>query len=422
MLIRDRIRELRRVRACDLRPNSKNWRTHPQAQQDALRGVLAEIGYADALIVRELPDGTLQLLDGHLRAETTPEADVPVLVVDLTEAEADKVLATLDPLAAMAEADKGKLDALLRDVQTGSEALAGMLADLAKDSGILAVPVEDEATDPPVNPISLPGDMWLLGDHRLFCGDSTNRETVLRLLDGRRPQLMIVDPPFDLAYSQWDIPDSCDVLVVWGRGDERLKWEAQNLCGKYGVHELVYTGGVRGHARPSLPCCLHDVVHVWRRKWWKQEQEQEAIDGKVIRECGCAKTEDDRPFSVQEHCGGVLTGAGAMSWGKPVLAMAIATAYVPAGSLIYDPCAGSGSSLVAAQRHGRRWIGCELQPQWADLCVARWEKESGLPATVTRGGKVWQAQDLRDKMTAATGAETPVRPEHEQAEKEPAHV
>ncbi len=88
MNVRDRIKELRRVPAGKLRPNAKNWRKHPQAQQDALRGVLAEIGYADALLARELPDGSLELIDGHLRAETTPDMEVPVLVVDLDEKEA----------------------------------------------------------------------------------------------------------------------------------------------------------------------------------------------------------------------------------------------------------------------------------------------------------------------------------------------
>ena len=88
MLIRDRIKEFRRVPARLLRPNPHNWRTHPQRQRDALRGVLAQIGYADALLVRELPDGQLELLDGHLRAETTPEADVPVLILDLDDREA----------------------------------------------------------------------------------------------------------------------------------------------------------------------------------------------------------------------------------------------------------------------------------------------------------------------------------------------
>ena len=117
MHIRDRIKELRRVRAADLRPNPRNWRTHPAAQQDALRGLLAEAGYADALLTRELADGTLLLIDGHLRAETTPDAVVPVLVLDVDEAEADKILLTLDPLAGMASTDAEQLRRLLAEVE-----------------------------------------------------------------------------------------------------------------------------------------------------------------------------------------------------------------------------------------------------------------------------------------------------------------
>ena len=123
MKIRDRIKELRRVRASQLRPHPKNWRTHPAAQQDALRGVLAEIGYADALVARELPDGSLELIDGHLRAETTPDAEVPVLVVDLDDAEAAKLLAVLDPLAGLAETNQDVLAELLEQVETESAAL-----------------------------------------------------------------------------------------------------------------------------------------------------------------------------------------------------------------------------------------------------------------------------------------------------------
>src|SRR6516164_7733929 len=123
MKIRDRIKELRRVKASELLRNPRNWRTHPAAQAQALRVLLSEIGYADALIARELPDGQLLLIDGHLRAETTPGEEVPVLVLDVTEEEADKLLLTLDPLAAMAEADTGRIQALLAAVRTDDEAV-----------------------------------------------------------------------------------------------------------------------------------------------------------------------------------------------------------------------------------------------------------------------------------------------------------
>lgn len=131
MQIKNRIKELRNVKASELVPNPKNWRTHPTKQKDALKGILAEIGYADALLARELPDGKLMLLDGHLRAETTPEQEVPVLILDLTEEEGDKLLATLDPLASLAEQDDEKLAALLKGIETDNEALRDMFDDLA---------------------------------------------------------------------------------------------------------------------------------------------------------------------------------------------------------------------------------------------------------------------------------------------------
>lgn len=136
MLLRNRIKELRWVEAGSLKPNPKNWRTHPEQQQNALKGVLAEVGIADACIARELEDGSLMLIDGHLRAETITTNRIPVLVLDVDEAEADKLLATLDPLAAMAESDAAKLDELLRNVDTGSEALQQMMASTATQAGL----------------------------------------------------------------------------------------------------------------------------------------------------------------------------------------------------------------------------------------------------------------------------------------------
>ena len=88
----------------------------PQPRAAEVRGVLAEIGFADALLARETDRG-LMLIDGHLRAETAPDQDVPVLVLDVDAAEADKLLATLDPLAGLAEMDAGALKSLMDSVK-----------------------------------------------------------------------------------------------------------------------------------------------------------------------------------------------------------------------------------------------------------------------------------------------------------------
>ncbi len=136
MLIKNRIRELRFVRSDELRPNPKNWRTHPDKQKNALKGLLSEIGIADACLARELSDGSLQLIDGHLRAETIDATPIPVLVLDVDEEEADKLLATLDPLAALANSDASKLEELLSNVVTGNRSLQDLIEDTAKSAGI----------------------------------------------------------------------------------------------------------------------------------------------------------------------------------------------------------------------------------------------------------------------------------------------
>ena len=159
MKIRDRIREFRRVPASQLRPNPKNWRTHPPAQAEALRGLLGELGLVDAVLARQCEDGSLMLIDGHLRAETLVGENVPVLILDVTEAEADKVLLTLDPLAAQAEADTAKLDELLRDVQTGSDSVAALLEEIAKENGLVP------GDEPEVKPVEVkppPRMAWVL--------------------------------------------------------------------------------------------------------------------------------------------------------------------------------------------------------------------------------------------------------------------
>ena len=89
--------------------------------------MLAEIGFAAALLVRELDDGSLEIIDGHLRAETAPDALVPVLVLDVDEVEADKLLATFDLLPTMAGTNVEKLYSLVADVDTGNDAVRRML-------------------------------------------------------------------------------------------------------------------------------------------------------------------------------------------------------------------------------------------------------------------------------------------------------
>jgi hypothetical protein len=134
--IRDRVKQLCRVPARELLDNDGNPRRHPQAQRDALRGVLEQVGVAGALTAyhSQRNGGKLTLIDGHLRKQDY-DVDWPTLILDVTDAEADLLLATHDPLAALAEYDKPRLDALLQEVRARSPAVVGMLKDLVRKTG-----------------------------------------------------------------------------------------------------------------------------------------------------------------------------------------------------------------------------------------------------------------------------------------------
>lgn len=134
MNIRNRNLGVRRVKASELVPHPRNWRLHPRHQRDALRAILDEVGFVGTLLAYELPDGRLQLIDGHLRGDTLADNEVDVCVVDLTPAEADKVLATHDPLTALAEADQAQLDELLRQIDIRAPAIQQMLDELGGGS------------------------------------------------------------------------------------------------------------------------------------------------------------------------------------------------------------------------------------------------------------------------------------------------
>lgn len=127
--------------------NPANWRIHPKPQQDALAGVLDEVGWVQDVIVNQR---TGHVVDGHLRvslAITREEPTIPVVYVDLDEHEEKLVLATIDPLSAMAVTDAEQLAALLDDVSTGDAALQAMLDHLATEAGIVPPAFEPVGID-----------------------------------------------------------------------------------------------------------------------------------------------------------------------------------------------------------------------------------------------------------------------------------
>jgi DNA modification methylase len=395
----DRVVELVRVRAGELVENPKNWRRHPERQRAALRGLLREIGYADALLARRDGD-RLILIDGHLRKSLGDDQMVPVLVLDLDEREADTLLATLDPLAALAEADPGALASLLEDVETSSVAVLALLDGLRRSAGLPLVPLfgdPDDVPGPPPVPRTRPGDVWLLGPHRLVCGDATDGATVDRAMAGARADLVWTDPPYGVGY----VGRTRQALTIAGDSSGGLagllsaSFEQINRVCRDGA--AIYVAHPAGRLSRVFLEAFVDAGWTLRQTlvWLKDRAvlghgdyhyQHEPILYGVVRPTGrwgrggeswyggngeSSVLEVPRPAASREH-----------PTMKPVelIRRCIANSSRE-GDVVLDPFAGSGSTLIAAHLSGRRCVAAEIDPAYCDVIVERFERVTGRDAT-----------------------------------------
>ena len=389
--------------------NPRNWRIHPKAQQGALASVLDDVGWVGQVLVNRQ---TGHLVDGHLRVELAlrrEEPSVPVTYVDLSEAEEALVLASLDPLAAMAVADPTKLRELLDGMTISTTDLMAMLASLMpKDRTGKTDP--DDIPELPVEPYVQRGELWILGDHRLVCGDATDPDAVARLLDGAEPMLLATDPPYGVSldptwrdgiYNQMGPAEKPYMRIKGHRnttlsGDTRVDWsEAFELVASLRVgyvwHAGVHTAAVaEGLARIGFEIVSQVIwdkgLFAMGRSWYHWRHEPcwvvrkpgsklpflgernqstvwEAASPKMIM-AGSKEAKEDHPAQ------------------KPVvLAETPIANHLKVGESVYDPFVGSGTTIIAAERLDRRCYAMELDPKYAQLAIERWQAFTGQEAT-----------------------------------------
>lgn len=394
---RNRIVGSAEVPPAELVPNDRNWRLHPKAQVDALEGALGEVGWVQQVIVNRT---TGRLVDGHARAASAlkrNEPFVPVLYVELTEAEEALVLASLDPIGALAERDQTALDTLIASTSVSDEALRRMLEDLASpDLSGLTDP--DDAGPVPVTPWVKTGDLFELGGHRVLCGDATDPEAYALVGGGIMGDAVWTDPPYGVSY----VGKTRDRLTIAG-DDSDVGTLIRDAC-------LAATGSLRPSAAfyvaaPAGPRQL-DFRAALAAAGWRLHQELVWLKDRIIL------GHSDYHYQHEPILYGYLPGEGRPGRGKhagsgwmgdhsqtsvievaspkrstehptmkPVelIARTLVNS-VPKRGIVLDPFLGSGSTLVAAEGMGLRCFGLDVDPRFVQVVVERWQAFTGKEA------------------------------------------
>jgi DNA modification methylase len=388
-----------------LTPHPDNWRRHPRAQQRALAGALAEIGWVQQIIVNRR---TGHLVDGHLRLELAlarGEPLVPVLYVDLGEDEEREVLLTLDPLGTLAEADAGRLAALLAQVTPADAALSTMLVELAERHGIRQAGRIDPDAVPPLpaerDLYVHAGELWRLGEHRLLIDDSTHADAVARLFGGETAILMATDPPYLIGYQGGNHPQSWhnrpsvrdkhwDDYVDPAASEAFFRAFLEAALAHLAPHVAIYQW--HAHRRQAL------VEAAWRACGLLVHQQLIWVKARAVlthshymwahepcfygwREGAPPSRKPPADARTVWQVDQVGESDGLHPTRKPAELFARPIAYhTRPGELCYDPFLGSGTALIAAEAAGRRCYGLEISPTYAQVCIERWQAFSGRQA------------------------------------------
>lgn len=392
--VRNRIQEVRRVRFGDVQAHPGNFRRHPANQRRALEGVVGEVGFASVPLAyhSQRNGGGLTWLDGHLRSEAFPDYEGDVAVLDVDDSEAALLLATLDPLAALATHDAEALDALLRDVQTGDAAVQELLADVAAQAGLYAEAVTTD-TEPEIDRAEelrqkwgvSAGNCWQLGEHRLLCGDCTDKAVVERLLQGEKPALMVTDPPYGVNYDpNWrnEAAEAGFLSFAERRtgtvtNDDRVDWsDAYNLF----PGDVAYTWSPPGDhviltglalqkagfqirnqivwVKPHFPISRGHYTYQHEPCWYGVRK------GKQAHWIGNTNASTTWRIALDANV------EGGHSTQKPLACMATPIANHEGD--VYEPFSGSGTTIIACENLKRRCYAIEISPAYVAVALERW--------------------------------------------------
>jgi len=384
-------------------PSARNARTHSDAQVAQIAASIREFGWTNPILI----DDQNGVVAGHgrlLAARKLGQDHVPcILLSGLTPAQVRAYVLADNKLAENAGWDQELLRAELSDLRAlgtdlgllgfSEEEISEILVD--KSVGLTD---PDDAPEPPKDPVSRTGDLWVLGRHRLICGDSTVATDVTRVLGGVKPLLMVTDPPYGVDYD----PD-------WRNRADRANGKP------YGARAIgLVTNDTRSDWREVWALFPGDVVYAWHPAGAKQVEHHASLEAAgfsvrmqiiwakshfpigrgnyhvqhepcwyAVRKGGIAHWAGDRKQTTLWQIPKPAKSETGHSTQKPVECMKrpIENNSSP-GQAVYEPFCGSGTTIIAAEMTGRSCLAIEIAPAYIDVAVLRWQAFTGQKATL----------------------------------------
>ncbi|MBC8165497.1 MAG: site-specific DNA-methyltransferase [Bryobacteraceae bacterium] len=378
-------------------PYTNNARTHSDHQVAQIVASIREFGFTNPILV----DTEAGILAGHARllaAGCLHLAQVPVIVLDhLTDGQKRAYILADNKLALnagwdeellaqeLAALEKAEFDLSL--IGFSEEELVALLADEQTDKD------EDAAPETPTVPISRPGDLWLLGPHRVLCGDATDASAVGTLMAGSRADMVFTDPPYNVNYGQAagrrilndNLGDGFGaflrlacvnllevtagaVYICMSSSELHTLHQAFTQAGGHWSTFVIWAKNTFTLGRSDYQRQYEPILYGWKQggdHYWCGDRDQ----GDVWLV--------DKPFHNDLH-----------PTMKPVelVERAIRNSTV-SGGIVLDPFGGSGSTLIACHKAGRRARILEVEPKYVDVIVRRWQEFTGKQAVREGDGR-----------------------------------
>jgi len=379
--------EVAYIATTDVIPYANNPRTHSDQQVAQVAASIKEFGFNNPILLDE-HNG---IIAGHGRLAAAQKLSmelVPTItLVGLTEAQRKAYVIADNKLT---ENGGWDYDLLAVEIERLKELdvdidLTGFdpteLDTILEPEIVEGLTDEDEVLEPPEEPITKRGDVWILGNHRLMCGDSTSIDDVDKLMDGQKADMVFTDPPYNIDYQ--------------GVSDKREKIANDKMSDSDFVDFL--TESLMG-CETMYVCCSWQYSHLFRLAMERLARSPKAM---IVWDKVNPAQHLDKYYKQHEiiwyygDFGGQKTVRGDV-WQikrqrntvhptmKPVELIEIALSDQPSKHFIYDGFGGSGSTMIACEKRGKSCLMMELDPKYCDVIVDRWQSFTGKTAQLER--------------------------------------